>query len=92
MRRDSHQLKVLLEPGDLYLWDNFSILHGQEKIFNTSRMAIGQTVIEQVVSDNYTAVKMDWLRDHIGEHWLIQTPTDQMNNLVELVKDGLKRH
>jgi len=86
VRRDSHQVKVKLNPGDMYVWDNFRLLHGRNKIFSTPRMAIGQTVIEQVVNDNYRVKQMDFLSRFIGEHWLVQTPTWQLDNFVKLVK------
>jgi trimethyllysine dioxygenase len=89
MRRDSHMLKIELRPGDLYVWDNFRILHGREKIFDVPRTAVGQTVIEQVVSDQYRAVKMEWLRQYIGEHWLVQTPTGELDRLVGLFKEEM---
>jgi alpha-ketoglutarate-dependent taurine dioxygenase len=89
MCRDSHMLRIVLRPGDLYVWDNFRILHGREKIFDVPRTAVGQTVIEQVVSDQYRAVKMGWLKEFIDEHWLVQTPTGQLHDLVGLVKAGM---
>jgi len=85
-RRDSHQLKIKFNPGDMYIWDNFRLLHGREKIFSTPRLAVGQTVIEQVVNDHYRVAKMRILTQYIGEHWLVQTPTSQLQNLVKLVK------
>lgn len=89
MCRDSHVLRVVLRPGDLYVWDNFRILHGRDKIFDVPRTAVGQTVIEQVVSDQYRAVKMGWLKEFVDEHWLVQTPTGELDNLVGLVKAGM---
>jgi trimethyllysine dioxygenase len=89
MCRDSHMLRLVFRPGDLYVWDNFRILHGREKIFDVPRTAVGQTVIEQVVSDQYREVKMAWLKEFIDEHWLVQTPLGQLDNLVGLVKAGM---
>jgi len=88
VRRDSHQMKVKFNPGDMYVWDNFRLLHGREQIFSTPRMAIGQTVIEQVVNDHYRIKQMDFLSRFIGEHWLVQTPTWQLDNFVKLVKEA----
>jgi alpha-ketoglutarate-dependent taurine dioxygenase len=89
MRRDSHMLKIVLRPEDMYVWDNFRILHGREKIFDVPRIAVGQTVIEQVVSDQYRTVKMGWLTQFMEEHWLVQTPTEQLDNLVKLFEAGM---
>jgi alpha-ketoglutarate-dependent taurine dioxygenase len=86
MSRDSHMLRIMLRPGDLYVWDNFRVLHGREKVFDVPRTAVGQTVIEQVVNDQYRVLKMGWLKEFIDEDWLVQTPTGQLDNLVGLVK------
>jgi trimethyllysine dioxygenase len=88
VRRDSHQVKLKFNPGDMYIWDNFRLLHGREKIFSTPRMAVGQTVIEQVVNDQYRVKQMEFLNQFIGEHWLVQTPTWQLDNLIKLVKEA----
>jgi trimethyllysine dioxygenase len=89
MRRDSHQLTVKLCPGDMYVWDNFRLLHGRERILSTPRLAVGQTVIEQDVNDNYRVKQMGFLGQYLGEHWIAQTPTWQLDNLVTLVKDAI---
>jgi trimethyllysine dioxygenase len=91
IRRGSHQLTVNLCPGDMYVWDNFRLLHGRERILSTPRLAVGQTVIEQVVNDNYRAKQMSFLGNYIGEHWIAQTPTWQLDNLVTLVKEAISR-
>ena len=86
MYHESHMMRTRLVPGDMYLWDNFRILHGREKIFEIPRTAVGQTVIEQVVSDQYRIVKMSWLTQYISENWLVQTLTSELENLVGLIK------
>lgn len=88
MRRDTHMLRVLLRPGDLYLWDNFRILHGRERLLEVPRTAVGQTVIEQVVNDEYRRLCADRLRGCIGEDWLVQTPNEQLEELVALYEGG----
>lgn len=87
MRRDSHQLKLQFNPGDMYVWDNFRLLHGRERMFSTPRMVIGQTVIEQVVNDHYRVKQMAFLSRFVGEHWLVQTPTRELDRFVTLVKE-----
>ncbi|KAK6530537.1 hypothetical protein TWF694_003878 [Orbilia ellipsospora] len=89
VRRDSHQLQIKFNPGDMYVWDNFRLLHGREKVLSTPRMAVGQTVIEQVVNDNYRVKQMVYLSQFIGEHWLVQTPTWYLDKLVKLVKGAV---
>lgn len=32
MRRETHQLKSILNPGDLYVWDNFRLLYSREEV------------------------------------------------------------
>ncbi|CAM6120090.1 unnamed protein product [Calypogeia fissa] len=86
MRRESHLLKVRLQPGDLYIWNNFTILHGRERVFETPRTGVGQTVPEQVVADRYRAIKMEALREHLEEDWLIHMPLTLLYQMIELIK------
>lgn len=86
MRRDTHQLKVLFKPGDLYVWDNFRILHGREKVLTTPRTAVGQTVPEQAVVDAYRVLKMKKLKGFIDERWLVHAPQQQLDEMVKLVE------
>ncbi|MCJ1399377.1 hypothetical protein MMC11_002579 [Xylographa trunciseda] len=88
MRRETHQLKVVLNPGDLYLWDNFRILHGRERVLEVPRTGIGQTVPEQVVADQYRAFNIRRLRQHLDEQWLVHLATSQLRDLVQLFENG----
>ncbi|MCJ1384718.1 hypothetical protein MMC17_007836 [Xylographa soralifera] len=88
MRRETHQLKVLLNPGDLYLWDNFRVLHGRERVLKAPRTGIGQTVPEQVVSDQYRAFNIRRLKKHIEERWLVHMATSELHDLVQLFGVG----
>jgi alpha-ketoglutarate-dependent taurine dioxygenase len=90
IRRPSHSVTVLFRPGDLYVWDNFRILHGREKVIERPRLALGQTVIEQVVSDEHRAVRLDWLKDFIDYNWLVQTPSAQLDSLTQMIKAELR--
>jgi trimethyllysine dioxygenase len=85
MRRDSHLLRFLFKPGDLYIWDNFRVLHGRERVVNLPRTAVGQTVPEQLVADRYRVLKMAKLKNYIDDKWLVHTPMQQLHELVELV-------
>lgn len=86
MRRDTHQLKVCLKPGDLYLWNNFTILHGRERVLKVPRTGVGQTCPEQVVADRYRALKMRQLAQYVEEKWLVHVPTSQLHDLVMLCR------
>jgi trimethyllysine dioxygenase len=86
MRRDTHRLKILFKPGDLYIWDNFRILHGREQVLKTPRTVVGQTVPEQVVVDAYRVLKMKRLRGVVDERWLVHTPQQQLDEMVKLVE------
>ncbi|KUJ16667.1 Clavaminate synthase-like protein [Mollisia scopiformis] len=86
MRRDTHQLNVLFKPGDLYIWDNFRILHGRERILTTPRTVVGQTVPEQVVDDAYRVLKMRRLKGFMDEKWLVHTPLQQLEEMVRLAE------
>jgi len=85
MCRDSHLFKFSFKPGDLYIWDNFRVLHGRERVVGLPRTAVGQTVPEQVVADRYRLLKMAKLKDFIDEKWLIHTPLQQLHDMVKLV-------
>ena len=90
MRRETHQVKVCLQPGDLYIWNNFTILHGRERVFKVPRTGVGQTVPEQVVMDKYRALKIEQLRNFIEEKWLVHVPTGQLQDLVKLTRPELE--
>lgn len=88
MRRDTHQLKVHLKPGDMFIWDNFRVLHGREKVFRVPRTGVGQTVPEQVVHDKYRALCIGMLDGVIEEQWLVHLPMPQLREMVMLVQDN----
>ena len=44
LERDTHLLRVNLRPDDLYIWNNFTILHGRERVLEVPRTSVGQTV------------------------------------------------
>jgi len=81
LRRDTHQLKLVLEPGDLYVWDNFRLLHGREMTMETPRTGLGQTVPEQIVHDRYRALCTTRLKGHIDGEWLVHMPMPQLRKL-----------
>jgi trimethyllysine dioxygenase len=85
MRRDTHQLKLPLNPGDLYIWDNFRLLHGRERVLKVPRTSVGQTVPEQVVSSRYRDLKIAQLKQYMDQRWLVQVPMAQLNDLLALV-------
>ena len=90
MRRETHQLKVCLQPGDLYIWNNFTILHGRDRVLKVPRTGVGQTVPEQVVVDKYRALKVWQLKNAIDEKWLVHVPTAQLQDLVKLTLHELE--
>ncbi|CAF9939521.1 hypothetical protein IMSHALPRED_001536 [Imshaugia aleurites] len=86
MRRDTHQLKLVLKAGDLYIWDNFRLLHGRERVLQVPRTGVGQTVPEQVVHDRYRALHIDLLKQHVDEGWLIHMPMPQLREMLKFVR------
>ena len=86
MRRETHQLKVILKPGDLYVWDNFRLLHGREKVMDVPRTGVGQTVPEHVVHDRYRALCTKMLKGVINEDWLVHMPMPQLRELLEITQ------
>ncbi len=84
LRRDTHQLKLVLKPGDLYVWDNFRLMHGGEMTMETPRTGVGQTVPEQVVHDRYRSLCTTRLKDRIDGEWLVHMPMPQLRELVHI--------
>lgn len=84
MRRPTHQLSLDLGPGDLFIWDNFRVLHGREKVYTTPRTGVGQTVSEQVVHDKYRSIAIELLRGRINDQWLVHLPMHQLRELLRL--------
>lgn len=89
MRRGAHQLKLVLKAGDLYIWDNFRLLHGRERVLEVPRTGVGQTVPEQVVHDRYRALHMDVLKQYVDEEWLVHMPMPQLREMVRLYEGTL---
>ena len=87
LRRDTHQLKLVFQPGDLYIWDNFRLLHGRERVVQDPRTGVGQTVPEQVVHDRYRDLHINLLKKHgLDEGWLIHMPIPQLREMLRLVR------
>lgn len=86
MCRDTHQLKLVLKAGDLYIWNNFHLLHGRERVLEVPRTGVGQTVPEQVVHDRYRALHMDALKGHVDEGWLVHMPMPQLRQMLRLIR------
>lgn len=81
---DTHQLKLVLKPGVLYVWDDFRLLHGREMTMETPRTGMGQTVPEQVVHDRYRALFTTRLKGRIDGEWLVHMPMPQLRELVHI--------
>lgn len=84
IRRDSHQLKIPFVPGDLYIWDNFRLLHGRERVDEVPRTGVGQTVPEDTVADQYRRLLTRKAKQHLDEKWLVHMPAAQLEELVAL--------
>ena len=50
MQRETHQIKVCLQGGDPCIRNNFTILHGRERLLKVPRTRAGQTVPEYVLN------------------------------------------
>ena len=88
MRRDTHQLKLVLKPGDMYIWDNFRLLHGRERVLEVPRTGVGQTVSEQVVADLYRDIRIRRLTRYVAEKWLVHLPATQLREMARMVETG----
>ena len=87
LRRETHQLKLVLKPGDLYIRDNYRLLHGRESVLEEPRTGVRQTVPEQVVQDRYRALCVARVKDRVREEWLVHLPMPQLRELVRIVDD-----
>ena len=87
MRRPTHQLSLELKPGDMFVWDNYRVLHGREKVFSTPRTGVGQTVPEQVVHDKYRALVIELLQGRINDQWLVHLPMHQLREMLRLFQE-----
>jgi trimethyllysine dioxygenase len=83
--RDSHRLKVRFRPGDMYLWDNFKVLHGRERVLVVPRTGVGQTVPEQAVLDGWREMLTGKLLRVFEERWLVHVPLAQLYELDKIV-------
>ncbi len=88
MRRDSHQLKLVLDPSHLYIWNNFTLLHGRERVIEVLWTGVGQTVPEQVIADKYREPQVKVLSTCVDEQWLIHMPTFQLRKIPNLLQNG----
>lgn len=88
IRRDTHQLKMILKPGDLYIWDNFRLLHGRENVLEVPRTGVGQTVPEHVVHDRYRALSTGRLKGLVDGEWLVHMPMPQLREMAQIMEGG----
>ena len=88
LQRPTHLLRMPLLPGDLYIWDNFRLLHGREAVVKVPRTGVGQTVPEQVVHDRWRKLCCDVLMQEaaIDEGWLVHLPMRHLREMLRLVK------
>ena len=84
--RENHQLKLVLKPGDLYIWNTFHLLHSSEPVLKVPQKGIGQTIPEQIVHDRYRALHVDLLKRHVDEAWLLRMPMPQLREMVRLME------
>jgi trimethyllysine dioxygenase len=87
--RDTHRLKVRFMPGDMYLFDNFRVLHGRERVLKGPRTTVGQSVPEQVMVDRWREMLIGRLIRVLEEKWLIHVPLAQLYELDKIV-NGLE--
>lgn len=85
-RRESHELRVHFQPGDMYIWDNHRLLHGREQVLSEPRTSVSLTVPEQAVLDSWRAMKIERLKEGgIEEKWLLHVPQRQLGELVQML-------
>ena len=87
LRRPSHQLTFVFKPGDLFVWNNFHLLHGRERVIEEAgpRTSVGQTVPEQVVSEKYRSLRIKELKKVVNEDWLVHVPTVKLFDVAKML-------
>lgn len=88
MERDSHILRVKLNPGDLYIMDNYKIFHGRERVLKGPRTAVGQSVPDQTVMDGWRELLTERLLHAVDEKWLVHVPIMQLYEMDQMVNRG----
>lgn len=85
MMRPDIQIKLEMKPGDLYIWNNFRILHGRQSVFSEIRTIVGQTVPEEVVMNRTRENKIAQITS-LNKNWLAQIPTELLDQIILLEK------
>ena len=85
MNRPSHQLKLRLEPGDMYLMDNYRVFHGRDRVLLEPRTCVGQSTPEQVVLDGWREALIGRLLGFMEDKWLIHMPLMQLYEMDKIV-------
>ena len=83
--RDTHRLEVQFKPGDLYLFNNFTVLHGRDRVVSEPRTIVGQAVPYQVAQDRYRELQIAKLLPYLEEKWLLHIPQLQLQELITLI-------
>jgi len=69
----------------MYLFDNFKLFHGRERVLTVPRTCVGQGVPEQAVVDTWREMLTRRLIKILGEKWLIHVPLAQLYELDKIV-------
>jgi alpha-ketoglutarate-dependent taurine dioxygenase len=85
VHRPTHQVKLRLKPGDMYLMDNFRVFHGRDRVVLEPRTCVGQSVPEQVVLDGWRDLLISRLIGFMEEKWLIHMPLMQLYEMDKIV-------
>lgn len=81
MLRPEIKMELPLEAGDLYLWNNFRLLHGRQCILQTPRTSIGQTVTEDAVMSKARELKINRITS-LSNNWLAQLPYSLVEKII----------
>ena len=86
--RDSHQLELFLNPGDLYVWNEFPLLHGRERVLELPRTGTGQSVPEQVIAGKYRKLQLKNFTEHSDEKRLVHMPLHRLHELARRIQSS----
>ena len=95
---DQHFQQILMDPnsiyryefkaGQMFVWNNFRILHGRQKIVEFPRTVIGQTVPEDIVQNRFREIQLSKIQT-IPEPWLVHLPNNLLTRIQQLEQNAL---
>ena len=77
---------MVFKTGDLYIWDNFRLLHRQERVLRGAEDVTDRLSRSRFVQDRYRILLVGALKGYVDEAWLVHMPIMQLKEMLKLVK------